>query len=1444
MKSNHRKGKNQWVRAMAALMVFVMLTFAMPLSALAEEVQPEQTEVGSGDEAVSSSVEAGDGTAAFELGDPGEMDVPVDEPMEAEAEIDVGENEIIIVGFEDQDKGEFRLAQKPTLDLVRANLPGTVMAHIAGLDAPVEIPVEWQCDDYDDQNYGTFVFVARFSQEKVNIGGVEVNAEDILFKKGVKLPQVRVVVVYITGFEPVQEGEYVLEEKPESVNDAVEAMGLPDTVYGTLSDSERVQGFSVTWTCENYDDASAGEYVFTAEFDGPAYELGASVEMPEVIVKAAGDIINVKSLAALEKTEYVMTEKPLTAEDAVKEMKLPETIDATVEGAADAVPLAFTWSCARYDKMDAGDFTFVASPVDKLVELGDIDAPEVTLTVVADDEFEVTVNEDNTLTITGLKEGVAVSKDMTIPEVVSGIPVTVVGDDAFKGKTEISSVDMDSENLQKVGDRAFADCAALKEITLSDRIRSFSKTALENATPTDGVHFNVYGKTALTGADRFKPTVNDKAADEVILPVAVTDIEVMEEGALTMNTDFVIGENHVFSVDEGGSAMIPAEFSIVNHGAIENSDGILVNNGNIYSCDTRAYEIEGVITGNAPVLAHVADEEGICEHCGSQRLRIGLAEDSKAVLDKIYDGTTIIELDDKDLAPLNADPEAGVEIYTGFTSDEDSESFDESYCYATADVGEKIRILARNLEIDYDKEHFNYFVDEESFEIYGKITPFDISTTDTEGNDSNSEVFRGVYVEVEDQTYTGKEIKPDVKVTFDSTNLDDEVKLEAGKDYTLSFENNKKVGTAKAVITGMGNFTGVFKQEFEIDEKDSSSSGGGSSSSSSGDDDDDDDDTEEEEEDDTGVLMIEDENYGRVLFGRDYLPRPFDQFDEEIGESEAPAEENLPKRLIIEPTPMVDAIGQTLYIDAEQTREKFETVHLRLTNEQIANLQKQGFVELLYELEYARLRIPLSLLQSSIQLAAQADDADGTDTATKVDMYDFCIEQVNGTQLDERESLAMEGLNPVYAMYRIEVNAVSGEYPKPDIKKNEEAEAQTEEAPAVPQQFDTLIAPEQSFVLERLGYVSDIGVSAAMPEAAEGEESKLPAGCTGEIFFSANPLNKSGTELTEAQVIASGARDGGVIEIYSSIHEAADRDNALAVYDGTLFSDYHTRVGSCVVRLSCRLDDAQRKILEQEIVQALTASSPSQIESGFDKALPTLYPILNVFNAQYAVEETEPRSVEMIEEPEQIVWQPGGAKLELINEDSVELPEDARQLFVPADAVDAAAAMSTLHYTEGLYDDYATVYPMGSGLYGVVTATSPDEENEDEWEEDNEAEAEAETVEEAPAEAPVTVEDQDPQELYAYSRSANEGDMYWLINATRHTVEFYREDTGTYLIGDFTGSLKTGMSVQYRDNGSRVEIRLRYPQTYKFATTTANDKEILMEQKDVASVESIMADVR
>ena len=63
---------------------------------------------------------------------------------------------------------------------------------------------------------------------------------------------------------------------------------------------------------------------------------------------------------------------------------------------------------------------------------------------------------------------------------------------------------------------------------------------------------------------------------------------------------------------------------------------------------------------------------------------------------------------------------------------------------------------------------------------------------------------------IPDQTYTGNEIAPEITVVLNGVTLEKDV------DYTVKYENNIEKGTATVVISGIGNYSGVAKQTFNI----------------------------------------------------------------------------------------------------------------------------------------------------------------------------------------------------------------------------------------------------------------------------------------------------------------------------------------------------------------------------------------------------------------------------------------------------------------------------------------------------------------------------------------------------------------------------------------------------------------------------------------------------
>lgn len=89
----------------------------------------------------------------------------------------------------------------------------------------------------------------------------------------------------------------------------------------------------------------------------------------------------------------------------------------------------------------------------------------------------------------------------------------------------------------------------------------------------------------------------------------------------------------------------------------------------------------------------------------------------------------------------------------------------------------------------------------------GKVTKtFEITPCSLTENEA-------VLIQAEDMAYTGNALKPKVTVTCDGNKL-------STKDYTISCQNNKELGTGNITITGKGNYTGTAEGTFRIVAKD------------------------------------------------------------------------------------------------------------------------------------------------------------------------------------------------------------------------------------------------------------------------------------------------------------------------------------------------------------------------------------------------------------------------------------------------------------------------------------------------------------------------------------------------------------------------------------------------------------------------------------------------
>ena len=82
--------------------------------------------------------------------------------------------------------------------------------------------------------------------------------------------------------------------------------------------------------------------------------------------------------------------------------------------------------------------------------------------------------QNGKVTITGCKE--SASGKLTIPSKIGGYPVTKIGQEAFSGCSELTSVKI-PDGVTSIGENAFSGCANLKSVTVPDSVKSIGKFA-------------------------------------------------------------------------------------------------------------------------------------------------------------------------------------------------------------------------------------------------------------------------------------------------------------------------------------------------------------------------------------------------------------------------------------------------------------------------------------------------------------------------------------------------------------------------------------------------------------------------------------------------------------------------------------------------------------------------------------------------------------------------------------------------------------------------------------------------------------------------------------------------------------------------------------------------------------------------------------------------------
>ena len=406
---------------------------------------------------------------------------------------------------------------------------------------------------------------------------------------------------------------------------------------------------------------------------------------------------------------------------------------------------------------------------------------------------------------------------VTIPDSVTGI-----GYRAFALCSSLTSIII-SETVTNIGEGAFGECANLEKINVSERNRYYASI--------DGILYTKDLKTLIQCPG---------AKTSVTIPNNVTSIGVYAFSRCSSMTSVIIG-NNVIDIGEGafygcsGMTGVIIGNNVISIG--EDAFGYCTNlrsvsipdsvkaleNGTFQDCtNLTTVNIGNGVNSIGGKL--VTETEGCFAGCsnltsitmGKNVIVIGeFAFDACSKLKNITipDSVTIIEegafIECKGLTDItipNSVTTIGKRVFTNCKN------------LIRVTIGKGVTSVGEGA----------FHIEDWGAEDENRYTPLDITIYGYKGTYAETYAKENGFkfsplsdpisiakakITVSSQVYTGKALKPAVTVKYGSKTL------KKGTDYTVSYKNNKAIGTATVTVTGKGDYTGTAKKTFKINPK-------------------------------------------------------------------------------------------------------------------------------------------------------------------------------------------------------------------------------------------------------------------------------------------------------------------------------------------------------------------------------------------------------------------------------------------------------------------------------------------------------------------------------------------------------------------------------------------------------------------------------------------------
>ncbi|MBQ6843434.1 MAG: leucine-rich repeat protein [Agathobacter sp.] len=357
---------------------------------------------------------------------------------------------------------------------------------------------------------------------------------------------------------------------------------------------------------------------------------------------------------------------------------------------------------------------------------------------------------------------------VSLEEVILHDGVEKIGENAFVWCTSLTMIDI-PKSVTEISGSAFGGCNQLKCFIVDAENTSFSVE--------DGVLFNK-DKTKLI---RYP---NGKSGLEYEVPKSVVNLD--EHAFSSCLLQEIHLQSKLNSIGQFGSCVDLKSF-VIPDGIVDASEMLTYCSSLEYIVVPRSVEVVGSYKANTLMLTGCPDTMVIYGY-------------SDTVMEKSFSSTyTFICLDDGITVKLDTNSGSNssasrITVYPAYTYGNMPIPQRDGYIfkgwYTKPDGGKKVEA---DTLVELVQEHTLYAQWEKKAE--SSIAQAKVTLSKTSYN------------------YDGKSKKPTVTVKLENK------KLVKDKDYTVSYKNNKNIGSATVIIKGKGSYTGTITKTFTIKAK-------------------------------------------------------------------------------------------------------------------------------------------------------------------------------------------------------------------------------------------------------------------------------------------------------------------------------------------------------------------------------------------------------------------------------------------------------------------------------------------------------------------------------------------------------------------------------------------------------------------------------------------------